>query len=196
VRTVARRYRKIMKEDGWMYDDFLNIAEQLLKKDTFEEKTVAFSMIASMKKDFRKSDFRIFERWLKKYVSNWAHTDDIAPHIIAEMVERWPELQADVFKWTKSKNRWVRRAAAVTYVPHGRRGRFHKQIFKTADAMLGDPDDMVRKGVGWMLKEASNFDERAVVKYLLPRREKTSRLVLRYATEKVSKKNRKLVLSR
>ena len=196
VRTVARKYRKMLKDDGWTYDDLLRLAEELLKKDSFEERTVAFSMVASMKKDFRKSDFRIFERWLNKYVTNWAHTDDLAPRIIAEMVGRWTELQKDVFKWTKSRNRWVRRAAAVTYVPHGRRGRYHKQIFKTANAMLGDPDDMVQKGVGWMLKEASNFDEKAVVKYLLPRTKKTSRLVLRYATEKVSKKNRKLVLSK
>jgi len=194
VRVVAKKYSKLMKEDGCAYEDFLKVAEELLNKDSFEERTIAFHMVERMKKHFRKSDFKLFERWLNKYVTNWAHTDHIAPHIIGEMVEKWPELQADVFKWTKSKNRWIRRAAAVTYVIHGRRGRFHEQIFKTAKAMMGDSDDMVQKGVGWMLKEASNADEEAVVK--LPRTKKTSRLILRYATEKVSPKNRKLVLSK
>lgn len=196
VRIVAKRYSKLMADDGWTYDDFLKIAEELLRIQTFEERTVAFHMVERMNKHFRRSDFRIFERWLMKYVTNWAHTDHIAPHIIGEMVERWPELQTNVFKWTKSKNRWMRRAAAVTYVIHGRRGRFHEQIFKTADAMLGDSDDMVQKGVGWVLKEASNADEKAVVEFLLPRTARTSRLVLRYATEKVSSKNRKLVLAK
>ena len=196
ARKVAKKYKKMLKEYGWTYDDMLALAGALMKKDTFEEKTVALAIVQDNAKNFRKRDFKLFESWLGKHVTNWAHTDHIAPHITGPMVERWPELQSSVFRWTKSKNRWMRRAAAVSYVIHGRRGRFHKQIFKTADAMLDDSDDMVQKGVGWMLKEASNYDEKAVVRYLLPRTNKTSRLVLRYATEKVSAKNRKLVLSK
>jgi len=196
ARKAGKKYIKMMKEDGWVYGDFLKLAEQLLKKRTFEERTVAFGMIESMTKHYRKSDFTIFESWLKKYVNNWAHCDHISPHIIGELVEIYPELKSKVFKWTKSNNRWVRRAAAVTYVIHGRRGRFHKQIFRTADALMSDADDMVQKGVGWMLKEASKADEKAVVKFLLKWKTKTSRLVLRYATEKVSAKNRKFVLSK
>jgi 3-methyladenine DNA glycosylase AlkD len=152
-------------------------------------------MIEKFADEFRKKDFKVFERWLNRYVTNWAHCDHISPHIIGELVGRFPELHKDVFEWTKSKNRWVRRAAAVTYVIHGRKGRFHRQIFRTAEAMMGDADEMVQKGVGWMLKEASNADEDAVVKFLLRRTKRTSRLVLRYATEKVSAANRKLVLS-
>ncbi len=90
----------------------------------------------------------------------------------------------------------MRRASAVTYVLHARHGRFHDVVFKTADALLGDEDDMVRKGVGWMLKCASQADEQTVVNYLIKNREKTSRLVLRYATEKVSPTNRMLVLGK
>ena len=59
---------------------------------------------------------------------------------------------------------------------------------------MQDEDEMVQKGVGWLLKEASRKHEEELVKFLLKWKHKTSRLVLRYATEKVSLKNRKLVL--
>jgi 3-methyladenine DNA glycosylase AlkD len=151
--------------------------------------------VSHYKKYFRESDFNVFERWLGDYVSNWAHTDSIAPHVFGELLEKYPSLTESIFEWTKSDNRWMRRASAVTYVLHARHGKFHEEIFRTADALLGDEDDMVRKGVGWMLKCASQADESAVVSYLMKNRDRTSRLVLRYATEKVSPKNRELVLA-
>jgi 3-methyladenine DNA glycosylase AlkD len=152
--------------------------------------------VARRKGDLRETDFATFERWLSVYVNNWGHTDSIAPHIFGELVERYPKLTESIFKWTSSPNRWMRRASAVTYVLQARHGRFHDIVYRTADALLGDDDDMVRKGVGWMLKCASQADEKGVVEYLIRNRNKTSRLVLRYATEKVSPTNRILVLGR
>ncbi len=34
--------------------------------------------------------------------------------------------------------------------------KYLKHIFEIADILLLDEDDMVQKGYGWMLKEASN----------------------------------------
>jgi 3-methyladenine DNA glycosylase AlkD len=193
---IAGEWAKKLKTDGWSYDDILLIAEELLKADTFEEGAVGLELVSHYEKDFRESDFKIFESWLRRYVTNWAHDDTIAPHIIGELVGKYPGLTEGVFEWTKSDNRWMRRAAAVTYVLHARRGRFHKEVFRTADALLGDKDDMVQKGLGWMLKCASQADESTVVSYLMKNRDRTSRLVLRYATEKVSPENRKAVLGK
>ena len=53
---------------------------------------------------------------------------------------------------------------------------------------------MNQKGLSWLLKETTRKHEKEVVKFLLKWKTKTSRLVLRYATEKVSYKNSKLVL--
>jgi 3-methyladenine DNA glycosylase AlkD len=192
---ISNTWSKKLKAEGWVYDDILLIAEALLKAGTFEEGAVGLDIVSHYNRDFRESDFNVFESWLSKYVNNWAHTDSIAPHVIGELLEKYPKLTDRIFKWTKSDNRWMRRASAVTYVIHARHGKFHEAVFRTADALLGDEDDMVRKGVGWMLKCASQADEPAVVNYLMKNRGRTSRLVLRYATEKVSKKNRELVLT-
>jgi 3-methyladenine DNA glycosylase AlkD len=193
---IADHWAKRLKDEGWSHDDILTLAEELLKAGSWEEGAIALELVARRKGEFRESDFSTFERWLSEYLNNWAHTDSIAPHIFGELVERYPNLTERIFKWTKSPNRWMRRASAVTYVLHARHGRFHDVVYKTADVLLGDDDDMVRKGVGWMLKCASQADEKGVVEYLMNNRNKTSRLVLRYATEKVSPANRSLVLGR
>lgn len=193
---IAGKWAKRLKDEGWSYDDILILSEGLLKAGSWEEGAIGLELVARRKGDFREEDFCTFEKWLSEYVNNWAHTDSIAPHIFGELVEKYPNLTEGIFKWTKSPNRWMRRASAVTYVLHARRGRFHNIAYKTADALLGDDDDMVRKGVGWMLKCASQADEKGVVDYLMRNRDSASRLVLRYATEKVSPANRSLVLGR
>ena len=53
---------------------------------------------------------------------------------------------------------------------------------------------MVQKGVGWMLKCASQSDEPAVVSFLQRHKHRMPRLVVRYASEKMSGNNRNLVM--
>jgi hypothetical protein len=55
--------------------------------------------------------------------------------------------------------------------------------------------NMVQKGVGWLLKEATRHRADDVVAYLVANRAKTSRRVLRYATEKVAPEQRTRVLA-
>jgi len=66
------------------------------------------------------------------------------------------------------------------------------QVFVITDRLMTDGDDMVRKGVGWLLKEVSKEHPQEIRDYLLKWREKTSALTLRYASEKLPKEMRVL----
>jgi 3-methyladenine DNA glycosylase AlkD len=46
-------------------------------------------------------------------------------------------------KFTKSKNRWVRRTSAVSLIIPARKGLYLDAIFKIADNLLLDKDDLV-----------------------------------------------------
>ncbi len=65
-------------------------------------------------------------------------------------------------------------------------------VFRVADRLMTDGDDMAQKGVGWMLKEASKKHPDEVREYLLRWREKSPALILRYASEKLPKGKRVL----
>jgi 3-methyladenine DNA glycosylase AlkD len=106
-----------------------------------------------------------------------------------------PSLIGKLDTWARSKNRWKRRAAAVALVPSARRGLHTREILRIAQSLIPDEDDMVRKGVGWLLKETYPKKPAEVMRFLMPRRAQTSRLVLRYAAEKMSPADRTRLLA-
>jgi len=126
----------------------------------------------------------IVDEWVD-FLNNWANTDHFTTHHISECIKDDPSLVEQLIKWTGSDNRWRRRASAVTMVPMARKGEMLEDVFRIADHLMVDRDDMVQKGVGWMLKEASKEHPTEIHRYLLKWRKKTSGLTLRYASEKL-----------
>ncbi len=49
--------------------------------------------------------------------------------------------------------------------------------------LLSSDDDIVRKGLGWLLREAAKFNREQTVEYLMTIRVRAPRLVLRTACE-------------
>jgi 3-methyladenine DNA glycosylase AlkD len=129
-------------------------------------------------------EFKLFERWIDRYVTNWAHCDGISSWLLAASIANEPALKAALHDWTNSKNRWKRRAAAVSLIQEAKKGRRAEDIFRIAGALACDPDLMVQKGVGWLLKETYPKRPEAVVAFL--EEAQPPRLVLRYAAEKMS----------
>jgi 3-methyladenine DNA glycosylase AlkD len=62
--------------------------------------------------------------------------------------------------------------------------------------LLADKDDMVRKGLGWLLREAAKADAQKTVPCLMKIRERAPRLVLRTACETLPKDVRKRIMGR
>ena len=79
----------------------------------------------------------------------------------------------------------MKRAAAVSLIIPAKKGQFFPEIMQIADRLLLDKDDMVQKGYGWMLKEASKLHQDEVYRYILKHRKDMPRTALRYAIEKM-----------
>jgi 3-methyladenine DNA glycosylase AlkD len=97
----------------------------------------------------------------------------------------YPDHLSDLKKWTLSDNRWVRRASAVSLILPARHGKFLRDIFEIAEILLLDKDDMVQKGYGWMLKEASKPYQKEVFDFVMKNKAVMPRTALRYAIEKM-----------
>ena len=126
-----------------------------------------------------------FERWLSASVSNWAECDTLCNHAVGSFVDAFPAYVKRLKSWAASDNRWKRRAAAVTLILPARHGRFLKDVFDIAGILLEDRDDLVQKGYGWMLKEASKLHPQEVFEYVMKNRNVMPRTALRYAIEKM-----------
>ena len=115
--------------------------------------------------------------------------------LIAPMVAAKPARTKAVFRWAKSKDRWHRRAACVALIRGARAKMFFTEIVKLSDSLLADEDDMVQKGLGWLLRETAKFDAKRTVPYLMKIRGRAPRLVLRTACETLPVVVRKKILA-
>jgi len=140
-------------------------------------------------------EFALFTRWLDRYVDNWATTDGLSLWLLGASIANDATLVDKLDAWTHSKNRWKRRAASVALVYSAKRGEHTSAILRIADPLIEDHDDMVQKGVGWLLKETYPKKPAEVVRFLVANRGKTTRLVLRYAAEKMSEADKRRVLA-
>jgi 3-methyladenine DNA glycosylase AlkD len=81
----------------------------------------------------------------------------------------------------------MRRASAVSLIVPAKHGKFLKESIEIADLLLTDTDDMVQKGYGWLLKEASRKHTDEVFAYVMKNKRRMPRTALRYAIELMPK---------
>lgn len=168
-------------------NEIFELCESLWQSGYLEETFIACEWAYNMHKQFEEKDIQIFERWIDRYVTNWASCDTFCNHTVGEFIMMYPKHIATLKKWTKSSNRWMKRASAVSLIIPARRGMFLDDVFEIADTLLLDPDDMVQKGYGWMLKVASQSHEKDVFNYVMKHKSNMPRTALRYAIEKMPK---------
>ncbi len=190
---VARRWRELRALDQAA---LLKLCNALWQSDVFEDPTLASKWCSRAVPKLNPAAFAVFEGWLSARVDNWAHCDVLCTGCVGPLLMRHPELWERTLPWLASPNRWLRRGAAVSLVPPGRRGLLLPQVFHVAEALLDDEDDLVRKGYGWMLKEASKADAKAVLDFVVARRGDMPRVALRYAIEHMPPDWRTLAMAR
>lgn len=183
VRKISAKYfsRTKRKTKGELF----RFCGELLSSGYAEETTIAFDWAFRLRRQYEESDFHVFESWLKEYVHSWGTCDDLCTHAFGAFIFQFPKFISNVKEWTRSPNRWIRRASAVVAIYSVRRQKHLKEIFEIADILLTDPDVMVQKGYGWMLKETSNHYPKEVFDYVIRHRREMPRTALRYAIEKL-----------
>jgi 3-methyladenine DNA glycosylase AlkD len=193
LHAIARGvYRNVKK---WPAADRNQLCTELWKSGRFEEGALVCYVYRRFAPQFGAGEFRMFESWIDRYVRNWAHCDGVSTWLLGACIANEPLLASSLPGWIGSRNRWKRRAAAVSLVPEAKQGRMTDLLRTIADSLRADDDDMVQKGVGWLLKETYPKRQKEVVRWLRIWKSDTPRLVLRYAAEKMSPVDRAAVLS-
>jgi 3-methyladenine DNA glycosylase AlkD len=191
-RAVRKCRREILSERDFNF--LVEVADELFSGKVLEEKVAAVFLLEGLDAQFGDREFKLFEKWLDR-ISSWADHDALVHSLIAPMMVAKPARVRDAFRWAKSKKRWHRRAACVALIRGTRVRMFFPEIVKLSDLLLSDPDDMVQKGLGWLLRETAKFDAKRTVPYLMKIRERAPRLVLRTACETLPETKKKKILA-
>jgi 3-methyladenine DNA glycosylase AlkD len=211
--SVQRFFKETVQSHGWRTADLrraslrwrreilqqfdpaflFQVADHLFAGRINEEKNVAVFVLENITDKFGDKEFRLLESWLPR-ISNWSDHDALVHYLIAPMMMAKPTRASRVFRWAKARNRWFRRAACVALIQGARRKMFFSEIVRLSGVLLPDEDDMVQKGLGWLLRETAKADAPRTVPYLLSIRKDAPRLVLRTACETLPRATRKTIL--
>jgi 3-methyladenine DNA glycosylase AlkD len=185
VGKIAKKY--------WREVQLLNkpaifgLCEELYRSGLTEEAFVVSFWLPNLVDKLQPEDLATFKCWIERYIDNWAKCDGFCNHTIGDFIEKYPEILTDVKSWSKSGCRWIKRASAVSLIVPAKKGEFLKDAFEISDTLLIDPDDIVQKGYGWLLKEESRKHQKEVFEYVVRNRQVMPRTALRYAIELMPK---------
>ncbi|MGL5319082.1 MAG: DNA alkylation repair protein, partial [Bacteroidales bacterium] len=180
TRSIAKKYQHIPLEE----------AEKLLQSVEHECRVCALE-ICIFKFQKKKSEDReaIFELYIKnmRQINNWDLVDLSAPKIIGKYLENRD--RSLLYKLVKSENLWERRISVITTLAFVRNNDL-KDALSLCEILLQDPEDLMRKAVGWVLREIGKKDEQTLKEFLKAHIGRLSRTSLRYAIERLSPEER------
>lgn len=192
-RAAVQTRRQLQEEFGLAF--VAQVADKLFRGRVLEEKIFAVFLLEKLTDQLGEAEFQMFESWLDR-ISSWADHDGLVHYLIAPMVFAAPKRIARVFKWSGSPDRWHRRAACVALIHGTRQDKFFPKIKQLSNSLLHDGDEMVQKGLGWLLRETAKANPVRTIPYLMKIRATAPRLVLRTACETLHPGDRARILTR
>jgi len=128
-----------------------------------------------------------------RWINNWDLVDVSAYKIVG--VRLLGRSRTPLWKLAASGSLWERRIAIISTFAFIRSGDVG-ETFALSEKLLHDPEDLMHKACGWMLREAGKRDLGRLETFLEAHRRIMPRTMLRYAIEKFPEPRRKQFLSR
>lgn len=182
VRKVAKKYR----------DASSDVLDALMESEWHECRLCALLILVIR---FRNSPEETVRFYLDhtKGINNWDLVDLSAPYILgAYLVDR--NDRSILYDLAESSVMWEQRIAVVSTLMLIRNGSFEDTL-SLAESFLDTGHDLMRKSVGWMLREVGKRDQGLLVDFLEKHRHEMPRTMLRYAIERFSPEQRRYFMS-
>ena len=192
-RLEREAFRQI--EGQWELAQAVAFAQSMIEVKQLEAKSFGLLTLSRFKLSYEPTLLGTAKRWLANgHCANWATVDALCPLVLTPLVTAFPDLTPRVERWVRSKNLWVRRAAAVTFVPLARRGERLDSAYRVSQALLGDAEDLIHKANGWLLRECGRTNRQRLTRFLLRFGPQIPRTTVRYAIERHPERERKKLL--
>ncbi len=178
--VVVPDTRKVAKAHK---DVSLDVVEAMLESQWHECRLCALLILVER---FKSHPDEVVEFYLSHTdgINNWDLVDLSAPYILGAYLIGKPEQRRGVlYDLAASANMWEQRISIVSTLMLIRHGQFDDTM-KLAEKFLQTRHDLMRKAVGWMLREVGKRDEPRLVAFLEAYKSVMPRTMLRYAIEK------------
>lgn len=186
TRQVAKRHK----------EEPFEVMADLLQSEWHECRLCALLMLVER---YKKSDETgrkaIYDFYLTQTcrVNNWDLVDLSAPYIVGEYLK--DKSREDLYRLADSPLLWDQRIAVVATITLIRNNDFIDTL-RLSEKLLLHEHDLMRKAVGWMLREMGKRDKDLLLQFLDQYSKKMPRTMLRYSIEKLTEEERKYYMQR
>jgi 3-methyladenine DNA glycosylase AlkD len=178
LRRLARAHRALRLDD----------VDVLLHSRVHEERFAGLLVLAEQVRSARDADREsLVDFYLARTrcVDNWDLVDCSAHVVLGPwLLDDPPRLRDVLDELAASTWLWDRRIAVVSTLALIREGRF-QPTFRLALTLRQDPEPMIHKALGWMLREIGRRDGPLVVRFLDQHLAELPRITVRHATERL-----------
>ncbi len=186
IRSIAKEFP----------DAGLDTAVDLLHSRFHEERLLALlflmSQFAAGNAHARQSAYQAYLE-NTQWINNWDLVDISAPHVPGAYLAE--QSRAPLYRLIRSPSLWERRIAMVATFHFIRRNDFDDALL-LAEHLLNDPEDLMHKAGGWMLREVGKRDQKRLEQFLNQHGQFMPRTMLRYAIERFPEALRQSYLRR
>jgi len=121
-------------------------------------------------------------------VNNWDLVDVSCPHIVGHHLQARD--RSPLYRFIESPNLWKRRIAIVSTFHFIRNDDFGDTL-DLAERLLTDPEELLHKATGWMLREVGKRSQSQLEAFLERHATVMPRTALRYAIERLPEEERR-----
>jgi 3-methyladenine DNA glycosylase AlkD len=183
LRTIARKFCYLSLPD----------AGRLLQAAFHEDRLLALLILIERyyQGDALQGDIHRFYLEQRRFVNNWDLVDVSAPHLVGHYLRDGAKDLLN--RLAGSGVLWERRMAIIATF-YSIKQRDYDDTLRVARLLLGDPEDLIHKAVGWMLREVGKREEEAAEAFLQAHYRQMPRTMLRYAIERFPEARRQAYL--
>lgn len=184
LRKLARKYRQLPLAE----------AIELLRSAFHEDRLLALFVLMdhySQGDDAIRSKIHHLYLEHTTFVNNWDLVDASAPHLVGHYLRERD--RSTLTRLAASPVLWERRIAIIATLAFIKEGNFDETL-RIARLLLRDPEDLIHKAVGWMLREVGKREMTLVEAFLRAHHREMPRTMLRYAIEKFPETKRQAYL--
>jgi hypothetical protein len=166
--------------------------ELLLERDDHPVRVGAVSIMDWQARDKKTTVDRrreLFDLYIRRHdrINTWDLVDRSAIHVVGEYLVDKPRDM--LHQLARSAQPMERRTAILSTYAFIRRDQLD-DTYRIAEVLADDPDELVGKAVGWMLREAGKRDHDRLASFLDAHAATMPRSMLRYSIEKLDKPER------
>jgi len=195
IDNVVKKYINQFKE--LPFDERLDLASKFYKSGYIGQTSFGLKLIEISLTELTPKNFDYIDE-IASNLTEWGPTDSFSLYIMQPLLNKYPnEVKKLLEKWNDSQHLWKKRASVVVFTRKvGASSKYVDYLLKLCDNLIWDKEDLVRKAVGWALKDNMiGKNKEKVLNYVKKLREMgVSSTITLYAIRKLKGKEREEIL--